>query len=284
MKKDKRVYFQKRKRTKKRWWITLALLAVVLIGSAVAWVGINDWNVEKSIEKIQLSLGLIEEKQFVNADEEEAKENDEIKETPIVEDVIEEQDEPIEVEQPRNEYIEGQELPVEPTYKEGLLIANKQYPLPKTYEPGESVEARAAFEEMAVEASSSDFQLTAFSTYRSYEYQVGLYDRYVERDGKEEADRYSARPGYSEHQTGLAFDIGEVGKEEDWASEKFGDSEAAKWLAENAYRYGFVLRYPAKKEEVTGYMHESWHYRYVGKEIAEKISEDDLTLEEYLGL
>ena len=117
-------------------------------------------------------------------------------------------------------YIEGQELPKEPTYIKDVLIANKQYPLPSTYSPGESKEARAAFNEMAAAAKLDGFELIAFSTYRSYDYQTGLYERYVERDGSEAADRYSARPGYSEHQTGLAFDIGEVDNEQYFASSR----------------------------------------------------------------
>ncbi|MCM3710287.1 M15 family metallopeptidase [Sporosarcina luteola] len=181
-------------------------------------------------------------------------------------------------------YIEGQQLPDKPTVINGIVVANKKYPLPSTYAPGESKEARAAFNEMAAEATLSGINLTAFSTYRSYEYQVTLYERYVKKDGVEKADTYSARPGYSEHQTGLAFDIGEVNYEKYWASSKFGDTEAGKWVAANAYRYGFILRYPKGKETVTGYMHESWHFRYVGKEIAEEIFKRNITLEEYLGL
>lgn len=183
-----------------------------------------------------------------------------------------------------NGYIEGQTLPSEPTYIKGVLIANKKYPLPKDYAPGENVEARAAFELMAQEAKTLGFELVAFSTYRSYEYQELLYNKYVERDGKENADRYSARPGYSEHQTGLAFDIGEKGREDLWLTEAFGQSEAGKWLAENAHRYGFILRYPKGKEHITGYMYESWHFRYLGVELATKVKDSGLTLEEYLGI
>ncbi|MEK4254236.1 M15 family metallopeptidase [Ureibacillus sp. FSL K6-2830] len=183
-----------------------------------------------------------------------------------------------------NGYIEGQTLPSEPTYIKGVLIANKKYPLPKDYAPGENVEARAAFELMAQEAKTLGFELVAFSTYRSYEYQELLYNKYVERDGKENADRYSARPGYSEHQTGLAFDIGEKGREDLWLTEAFGQSEAGKWLAENAHRYGFILRYPKGKEHITGYMYESWHFRYLGVELATKVKDSGVTLEEYLGI
>ncbi|QTD43413.1 D-alanyl-D-alanine carboxypeptidase family protein [Sporosarcina sp. Te-1] len=183
-----------------------------------------------------------------------------------------------------NGYIEGQTLPAKPTYIKGILVANKKYPLPSTYAPGESKEARAAFDEMAAEAKLSDINLTAFSTYRAYDYQVTLYNRYVKKDGKAAADRYSARPGYSEHQTGLAFDIGEENNQQHWASSSFGETVAGKWVAANAHRYGFILRYPKGKEDITGYMHEAWHFRYVGKGIAEEIYKQDITLEEYLGI
>lgn len=106
----------------------------------------------------------------------------------------------------------------------------------------------------------------------------------MQKDGKENADRYSARPGHSEHQTGLAFDIGEKGKEDLWLTSAFGETAAGKWLANNAYKYGFILRYPKGKEEITGFMYESWHFRYVGDEIALETFNSDVTLEEYLGI
>lgn len=178
---------------------------------------------------------------------------------------------------------EGNEiLPTEPTYIDGILIASKQYPLPSTYAPGESKEARAAFKEMAAAALLDNIRLVAFSTYRSFERQQELYARYVGNDGQEAADRYSARPGYSEHQTGLAFDIGEENAEQHFARESFGETPAGKWVAEQAHNYGFILRYPQGKEKITGYMYEPWHFRYIGKERAQKVYESGLTLEEYL--
>lgn len=288
MKKNNNYRFPKEK--KKNWatTITLSIIGVLMTG-LVVWIGMNGWDVEKSIENAGLSSTVSKEKSEEEAkdpSENEITDVDKVEGEPTSSAVVPKDDEvvSVEVEHPKTEYIEGQELPKKPTFKKDVLIANKQYPLPATYAPGESVEARTSFEEMAAEALLSGFNLTAFSTYRSYEYQVGLYERYTARDGVEEADRYSARPGYSEHQTGLAFDIGEVNNTNDWASQRFGESEAAKWLASNAHRYGFILRYPQGKEEVTGYMHESWHYRYVGKSIAENIYEENLTLEEYLGI
>lgn len=161
-------------------------------------------------------------------------------------------------------------------------MASKQYPLPSDYAPGESAEAREAFNEMAAAAKLDGFSLVAFSTYRSFERQQELYERYVSNDGQEEADRYSARPGHSEHQTGLAFDIGEENFEEHFARVSFGETEAGKWLAENAHNYGFILRYPEGKEKLTGYMYEPWHFRYLGKETSQEILESGLTVEEFI--
>lgn len=168
------------------------------------------------------------------------------------------------------------------TYKKGLIIANKNNCMPSSYAPGESAQARAAFEQMAADAANEGLYLNAFSTYRSYSGQASLYDRYVAADGQEAADRYSSRPGCSEHQTGLAFDIGGSNSGA-WAETTFDDTDEAVWLANNAYKYGFILRYPPGKESVTGYMHESWHYRYVG-DIAKTIYDSGKTLEEYLGV
>lgn len=183
-----------------------------------------------------------------------------------------------------NGYIVGQKPATEPTFVKGVLIANKKNPLPATYNKGEDPKARAAFEKMAKAAMEDGLELVAFSGFRSYDYQKTLYDRYVKRDGKEAADRYSARPGYSEHQTGLAFDIGEKGREELWLTNEFGQTEAGQWLAQNAHKYGFILRYPKGKEDITGFMHESWHFRYLEGELAAKVYEAGVTLEEYLGI
>ena len=184
-----------------------------------------------------------------------------------------------------NGYIVDQKPATEPTYVNGILIANKKNPLPATYNKGEDPAARAAFEKMAVAAKEeAGFELVAFSGFRSYEYQKTLYDRYVSRDGKDAADRYSARPGYSEHQTGLAFDIGEKSQEDLWLTSAFGETKAGQWLVNNAHKYGFILRYPKGKEDITGFMYESWHFRYLEGDTATKVYEAGVTLEEYLGI
>lgn len=137
-------------------------------------------------------------------------------------------------------------------------------------------EAKEAFEKMANAAKQENYTIRAISAYRSYEYQKNLYDSYVEKDGINKADTYSARPGFSEHQTGLVVDI-DNGKED---YNNFESTMEFKWMQENAHKYGFILRYPKGKEDITGYSYESWHYRYVGN-IASFIKNNNLTLDEY---
>lgn len=274
------------KKKKRGKGLTIGLIILGLIATTlVAWIGLNNWDVEKSFERIGIQIG-------PETSEQDETESPEDKSDGIIGDEFHEgEEDPIEVNKDdpalvvdSGGYIEGQELPLEPTYIQGVLIASKKYPLPASFAPGEDKEAREQFEEMAAEAKLSGYTLVAFSTYRSFEYQTSLYQRYVDKDGREAADRYSARPGYSEHQTGLTFDIGEESQQDIWLTAEFGESEAGKWLAANAHRYGFIMRYPLGKEEITGYMYESWHYRYVGKEIAEEIYTKNSTLEEYLGI
>ena len=138
-------------------------------------------------------------------------------------------------------------------------------------------EAKEAFETLSEDAKKEGMNIIAMSSYRRYDYQVNLYDNYVATDGKEAADTYSARAGYSEHQTGLAVDV--YNKVLPYTS--FEETEEFNWMQENAYKYGFILRFPKDKVNITGYQYESWHYRYVGKEAAKYIHDHDLTLEEY---
>ena len=139
-------------------------------------------------------------------------------------------------------------------------------------------EAKEAFEELSKNAKEEDLNIIAMSSYRSYEYQVTLYNNYVESDGKEAADTYSARPGYSEHQTGLAVDVYNL----DVPYTSFEETKEYEWMQENAYKYGFILRFPKDKVNLTGYQYESWHYRYVGVKVATYIHKNNLTLEEYI--
>ena len=173
------------------------------------------------------------------------------------------------------------------------ILVNKYYYLDKDYEPDnlETIskvyalsgmklvsEARKSFEEMAKAASKEDLSIIAMSTYRSYDYQVSLYNRYKRQDGMEKADSYSGRPGHSEHQTGLAADV--YNGEENYTN--FESTDEFDWMQEHAHEYGFILRFPKDKVNETGYIYESWHYRYVGKDIAKYIKENNISLEEYI--
>ncbi|MCI8589040.1 MAG: M15 family metallopeptidase, partial [Bacilli bacterium] len=138
-------------------------------------------------------------------------------------------------------------------------------------------EARESFERMAQAAKEDGYTIRAMSAYRSYQYQKELYQRYVDQDGVENADTYSARPGFSEHQTGLVVDVDNAKT----VYTKFETTKEFLWMQENASNYGFILRYPKGKENITGYTYESWHYRYVGIDIAKKMKETGLTFDEY---
>lgn len=172
-----------------------------------------------------------------------------------------------------------------------FVLVNKHYYLKEDYVPDQLEEiqslthgtrllvhdARLALEEMVSDSLKDNLQIRVISSYRSYDYQKRLYDQYVQEDGKEKADTYSARPGHSEHQTGLVFDLDNVTT----GFENFENTKEFQWMQENAYRYGFILRYPKGKEDITGYDYEAWHYRYVGKDIALQMKETGLTFDEY---
>ena len=171
-----------------------------------------------------------------------------------------------------------------------LIIVNKYYSLKENYEPNDLIElnnkynkgnnnklrkeAAEAFMKMADAAMLDNIIIQNASGYRSYNYQVSLYKSYEEKEGKENADLFSARPGHSEHQTGLCTDINII-------DSSFDETPEAKWLTNNSYKYGFILRYPKDKEQITGYRYESWHYRYVGEEAAKIIYQENITFDEY---
>ena len=138
-------------------------------------------------------------------------------------------------------------------------------------------EAKEAFENLASTAKKENLNIIAMSTYRSYDYQVNLYNKYVRSDGKEAADTYSGRPGHSEHQTGLAVDVynGKI------SYTSFEKTKEFNWMQEHAHDFGFILRFPKDKVNETGYTYESWHYRYVGIEEAKYIKEHNISFEEY---
>lgn len=180
-------------------------------------------------------------------------------------------------------------------YVDGIMVVNKTYPLDSVYRPVNPVnpitsdylygeeyldcETFESYKKMKNDALKYGYNLKITSGYRSYSVQKELYNNYVNRDGIEVADTYSARDGHSEHQSGLCFDL-------NGTNSNFLDTETGKWVNENAYKYGFVLRYPKDKENYTGYNYEAWHFRYVGVDLAFKLYNNGnwISLEEYLGI
>ena len=177
---------------------------------------------------------------------------------------------------------------------DGILIVNKTYPLPRDYVPSDTYkdatglnycstcinkEAYEKYKEMKADATALGLNIWIQSGYRSYNLQESLYNKYVNRDGKAAADTYSARPGHSEHQTGLAFDLNSI-------TDSFQYTDEGIWVNNNCYKYGYILRYPKGKEHITGYKYESWHLRYVGEELATILynNGDWITLEEHFNL
>lgn len=180
------------------------------------------------------------------------------------------------------------------------VLVNKQQALPQNYEPQDLVypnvpftfkekidkrkmrkEAATALENLFEGAKKDGISLAGVSAYRSYATQKTLYNNYVKQDGEEKAKTYSALPGHSEHETGLAIDVsGSNGKCA--AQNCFAVTKEAKWLDSHAAEYGFIIRYPDGKESITGYQYEPWHLRYVGTQLSKELAQKNLTLEEYL--
>lgn len=172
--------------------------------------------------------------------------------------------------------------------KDTLMLVNKFYQLPSNYEPSDLVdiksthgtwgklrkEAYEQFIKMHDDALKENIKLKILSPYREYDRQKRIYENYVKRDGKVAADTYSARPGHSEHQTGLSIDLNLI-------EDAFKNTSEYKWLKDNAHRYGYILRYPEGLEYITGYKFEPWHYRYVGVDTATEIYNLDITFDEY---
>jgi len=179
------------------------------------------------------------------------------------------------------------------------VLVNKDYRLPSSYIPPNLVEpnvqmapnapsrllrsvAAEALQVMFNQASEEGIELYAQSGYRSYNTQKNLYSSYVRNHGYERASRFSAQPGHSEHQTGLAMDV--TSESAGYKlTQSFGTTPEGQWVAANAHRFGFIIRYPQNKESVTGYMYEPWHLRYLGVDLATAVHASSLTYEEYLG-
>ena len=170
------------------------------------------------------------------------------------------------------------------------ILVNKYYTLSADYEPEDLVQVESdygkgylrervyeAFKPLHDDAYELGYNIRVVSPYRSYDYQKAVYDKYLQKDPVEVVDSYSARPGLSEHQTGLCADVSIPGIYIDY----FGEYAASDWLAEHAHEYGFIIRFPENKEAITGYIWEAWHIRYVGVEVATDIYERGITFDEY---
>ena len=182
---------------------------------------------------------------------------------------------------------------------EYLILVNKNHSI-KNYKPKDLKKLNAAvpgispqfqrmrkvaanaFNDLTADAKRQGYTIKVTTGYRSYSYQKTLHDQYVKKDGQSGAEQYSAKPGYSEHQSGLAADVSSPCVNYNLV-QAYGTTHGGKWLAKNAHKYGFIIRYPNGKEKITGYEYEPWHIRYVGKDAAKEIYDQKTTLEEYLG-
>lgn len=188
-----------------------------------------------------------------------------------------------------------QPVPTQPSLTEPSslwMVINKKRPLPASYVPanlrssgGQQLRNDAAnqVESLRAAAQKAGAPLKIISGYRSYATQSSLYNSYVQQDGQAAADTYSARPGHSEHQSGLAADLGNTSGQCD-LDICFFNTIGGQWLAAHAHEYGFIIRYLNGKTQVTGYQYEPWHIRYVGTELASKIQASGKTMEEYFSL
>lgn len=168
---------------------------------------------------------------------------------------------------------------IQPTYINGILLVNKDYGLPPTFGNGDDPTALAKLQQLQRDAQAQGINISnSYSGYRSYQYQTQLYNNYVNQHGEEAANTFSAKPGFSEHQTGLTFDL------KDFNGRLVEDPITSQWIKDNCAKYGFILRYPEGKEDITGYIYEPWHLRYVGEEVANQIMNNNTTLEQYLGV
>ncbi len=185
-------------------------------------------------------------------------------------------------------------------YESNMILVNKEWGLPYDYVPSDltpvdipfaegvvesrkqmRAEAAQALEEMFAAAAEDGIELLGVSGYRSYYTQKNIYEKRLEEMGQKHVDKYNAKPGHSEHQTGLAMDLGCPGYVD--LTERFAKTDAYKWLVKNAHLYGFIIRYPEDGQKETGYAFEPWHVRYVGDE-ATAIKESGLTMEVYVEL
>lgn len=248
--------YEKRRKTEKL--ITIIVSTASIFISVVTFIGISH---TKSMAKPKEDSTVVEVSQV---------ENKEIKE---------------------NEVVESEAGNID---KSGIILVNRENELSKSYEPKNLVvanvrtnkeillenETSLMLKKLFEKASQQGISLILVSGYRSYSYQQQLYNESLANNGVEHTNKYVAKPGQSEHQTGLAADVVIDGYGDLTAA--FGETEAGKWLAKNAHEFGFIIRYKKGKEDITGYNYEPWHIRYVGVDVANEIENSGITLEEYL--
>ncbi|PHK49509.1 M15 family metallopeptidase [Staphylococcus edaphicus] len=169
------------------------------------------------------------------------------------------------------------------TYVNGHVIVNKTLALPAKYKPGENKIAKKQLNKLLKQAEKRNLDLKITSGYRNFESQSKVVDAFVENDGEQKTAKYAAKPGHSEHQTGLAFDVGTKQSLNDFHND-FEKTKEAHWLANHAADYGFIIRYPKGQSQDTGYAYEPWHLRYVGPQLAKVIKEKNTNLESYYHL
>lgn len=272
----------------RRLFLIITVLLLLLYGAMFIIEGVQKDKESENIDKQPVETPVEEPAS-------EPKPNEEPKEEPA-----KEPEEPtsVEPEQPSSDNEDTEKIIVENPGAIDVLV-NRINNLPDTYVPEDLVPltevptilsnpevnqlrlpAYDALKLLFAGAKEAGFELFARSGYRSYNTQVSLYSSYVNNHGQEAADTFSAKPGQSEHQTGLSMDITSEYMNYQ-LSETFGDTDEGKWVSENAHKYGFIVRYPKGKENITGYMYEPWHIRYLGTELATEVYESGLTLEEY---
>lgn len=311
----------KKRKVKKKVWVILAALIILIIGSYGAKKVYDDYKYKQTNEYKLLEIGYNEKETKILLDTLDKNKISELITQEKNEEILNFINEKYFLIKNLEEYLEYKKQNNSTSYSEIIaivnvhrnseyydndhnantdlnynMIVNKYYKLDEAYEPKDLVtiktdyswgeygdnkireEVYNAFIDMWNVAKESNIYLMINSSYRPYSDQERVYNNYKDSRGESGADKVAARPGYSEHQTGLALDIFCTTNS---STKTFADSEAYKWLLENAHKYGFILRYPEDKENITGYAFESWHYRYVGKDLAEKIYTEGITFDEY---
>lgn len=279
---------QKKKRLK-------PLALIIIIVGALTIISISaDYLIKSDENKVEKESLIAQNNENLNINTQTPTTHEDISEK------TEEKEEPKEkIEDKQNKDIDKNIIIIVDNPKSYEVLVNRTNSLPSTYAPEDLVklsdvktvlenpeinqlrkDAYDALIKLFAAASSQGYELYARSGYRSYNTQTSLYSSYVKNNGQEAADKFSAKPGQSEHQTGLAIDITSKAVKL-LLSVDFSNTAEGEWVEKNAHTFGFIIRYPKGKEDITGYQFEPWHLRYVGKELAKEIRDLNVTLDEY---